>query len=295
VYVHTVATRYKGRIASYEIWNEPDAATFWSGTISELVHLARVARNAVRRADPGAHLVSPGPVLRSGLFWARGYAAAGGYRYADVVAVHGYPVQGAGPEEGQVMIDEFRDELAGIGVRKPIWNSETNLETNVAESVELSVNRQSAYVVRLYLLSWAQGIQQVSWYDWSASRNLGVRMASRTGGTAAAAPGRAFSVVRSWMRGTMIGCTVSTNQTYRCDFTYRHGGGVVRWNPTRTVKVQAPPATVYRQNMYGKRTESRAATSSRVGYAPVLFRTSLRPSTQAGDPRARGESQTRIP
>jgi len=39
-YVRTVATRYKGRIKAYEIWNEPNLENFYSGTPEAMVDLA---------------------------------------------------------------------------------------------------------------------------------------------------------------------------------------------------------------------------------------------------------------
>lgn len=56
-----VAMRYLGRIAAYELWNEPNLKRFWSGTSSQYV--ARVLRPgtaAIRNADPAALIGAPG-------------------------------------------------------------------------------------------------------------------------------------------------------------------------------------------------------------------------------------------
>jgi hypothetical protein len=42
-YVQTVVTRYKGRIEAYEIWNEPNSSDSYTGTVSQLVALAKDA------------------------------------------------------------------------------------------------------------------------------------------------------------------------------------------------------------------------------------------------------------
>src|SRR4028118_353033 len=36
-YIRTVATRYKGRVHYYELWNEPNVPRFYSGTVEQMV------------------------------------------------------------------------------------------------------------------------------------------------------------------------------------------------------------------------------------------------------------------
>jgi beta-glucosidase/6-phospho-beta-glucosidase/beta-galactosidase len=36
-FVRAVATRYKGQIEAYEIWNEPNLKMFWTGSVEQLV------------------------------------------------------------------------------------------------------------------------------------------------------------------------------------------------------------------------------------------------------------------
>ena len=40
-YLQTVATRYRGKIFNYEIWNEPNDPQYFSGTIPKLVQLTQ--------------------------------------------------------------------------------------------------------------------------------------------------------------------------------------------------------------------------------------------------------------
>ena len=56
-YVRRVVTRYKDRVHTYEIWNEPDISRFWEGTMAEFCELARRTADAIREADPGANII----------------------------------------------------------------------------------------------------------------------------------------------------------------------------------------------------------------------------------------------
>ena len=62
-FVFALASRYKGRIRAYEIWNEPNLAREWGGkppNAAEYVRLLRLAYQAIKRADPNAMVISAG-------------------------------------------------------------------------------------------------------------------------------------------------------------------------------------------------------------------------------------------
>ncbi len=56
-YVRRTVTRYKDRVRTWEIWNEPDITRFWEGTMPEFCELARRTAEAIREADPQAVIV----------------------------------------------------------------------------------------------------------------------------------------------------------------------------------------------------------------------------------------------
>src|SRR5271167_1069568 len=60
-YVTTVASRYKGRIPAYEVWNEPNLTDFWTGTTDQLIALTKAAAEIIHSVDPKAIVVSPAP------------------------------------------------------------------------------------------------------------------------------------------------------------------------------------------------------------------------------------------
>ena len=62
-FVSAVATRYRGRIRAYEIWNEPNLAREWCDQApsgAAYTQLLRVAYTAIKAADPTAWVVTAG-------------------------------------------------------------------------------------------------------------------------------------------------------------------------------------------------------------------------------------------
>jgi hypothetical protein len=63
-FMETLATRYQGQVAAYELWNEANLQREWNGaplSAADLVALIRAGAAGVRAADPGAILISGAP------------------------------------------------------------------------------------------------------------------------------------------------------------------------------------------------------------------------------------------
>jgi len=281
-YVRAVATRYKGRIRAYEVWNEANLDSFWDGSTPRLVRLASLAYRTIKKVDRHAIVTSPSVTLRggNGKRWTPAYARLGGMRWADVINVHMYPEATAPPEESIVLLERFRAAMRSVpGGRKPIWNTEINygmrrhLPGVPTIGVPLNPNKQLAYVLRTYLLGWSNGIRRTYWYDWSAAPLLGIKMAGRRGETTAA--GLAFARIRQWMNGRVAPCRAAGGRygLYTCTIDYGRGfRGRVQWSPGHLTTVRAPRGTTGMINARGTvRTVTRGARV-RLGEAPVLFR-----------------------
>ena len=62
-FVGALAARYKGKVAAYEIWSEPNIRREWNGrplSAASYVEMLRLAYNAIKSADSGALVVSAG-------------------------------------------------------------------------------------------------------------------------------------------------------------------------------------------------------------------------------------------
>jgi hypothetical protein len=111
-YCGTIASVYQGRIAAYQIWNEPNLAREWGfypPNAWEYVELLRLCSEAIRAADPEAIIISAGLAPTGNydhmahpddIFLQEMYNA-GFQRYVDVVGVHapGYTAPEISPDE----------------------------------------------------------------------------------------------------------------------------------------------------------------------------------------------------
>ncbi len=113
-YCSVVAERYKGRIAAYQIWNEPNLAREWNGNrpnAAEYVKLLAACADAIRAQDPDAILISAGlsptgnnddGAIPDDLYLQEMYDA-GFQRYSDVVGIHapGYSAPLVSPDDAE--------------------------------------------------------------------------------------------------------------------------------------------------------------------------------------------------
>ena len=60
-FCYALADRYKGKIAAYQVWNEPNLAREWGNQLpspEQYTELLKVCYTAIKRADPGALVIS---------------------------------------------------------------------------------------------------------------------------------------------------------------------------------------------------------------------------------------------
>jgi hypothetical protein len=123
-FIRTIATRYKGRIHYYELWNEINAKNFYTGTAEQMVVLAKTAYEIIKEVDPTATVLSPSfspPESNTKMF--SDYIAKGGMNYADIIAYHFYVSPGI-PENAISFINKIKNilESAQIINRSGILN-----------------------------------------------------------------------------------------------------------------------------------------------------------------------------
>jgi hypothetical protein len=56
-YVRTVCQRYGASISSYEVWNEANLQTFWTGTAAQMADLTKAAFEEIRGCNPNALVI----------------------------------------------------------------------------------------------------------------------------------------------------------------------------------------------------------------------------------------------
>ena len=174
-FVEQVATRYRGRVRAYQIWNEPNLTNEWGRqppNAAEYVRLLQGATQRIRRADPDALVVMAAlaPTLTQSaeaenelLYLQQVYdaGARGGVDY-DVLAVQAYGLRG-GPDDPRVGDNDVtfsrpelvRQVMQRNGDTAPVWATEVGWNVNPPEFAEQRFGRvtptlQARYTLRAF-------------------------------------------------------------------------------------------------------------------------------------------------
>ena len=309
-YVRATMERYRdfdGRrgISAYQVWNEGNVSTFWTGTPHQLANLTRVVDQVRDEVDPGATVVAPSFAtrLKGQRRWVSAYqtqrvAGRPVWRHYDVNALSLYPkatygARTGGPEDAARLLHLVRARIAAAGVPagKPIWGTEVNYGVRsgpdgAVAAEPISDRRQVANVLRTYLLGAARGLGRVYWYryDWGRvvdGQTLGNTLLSDPDDYSRVTPaGRALGTAERWLRGRLVArpghrpCARDRRGTYVCVVRHSQGVRTIFWNPHRTVQVHVRGATA-REDEWGRSTPMTSGTVTvRVGYRPVMIETS---------------------
>jgi hypothetical protein len=252
-YVTAVVTRFKGRIAAYEIWNEPNNKGFWTGDTQQMVTLTREASEIIHRIDPAAQVVSPAATTISGVAWLRQFLNLGGGKYVDVVAYHFY-VSPQPPEAMVPLIQQVRQIMQDTGAGdKPLWNTESGWQVpKPFPSNELA----AAYLARAFVLNWAAGVSRFYWYAWDNHAWVSIQTTEPDSRTLTPA-GQAYAAIQRWLTGTEFdGCEENSDHAWMCRLTRNGTPSWIIWNPV--------------QNMAERRTFLFPQTWSDKSAAPLL-------------------------
>ncbi len=141
--VYDTVARYRGRIAAYQICNEPNLAEMWHrpkyADPGEYVAFLREAYQQAKTADPNCLVVSAGLAINGGagdlamddVAFLRGMYAAGAKPYFDVLGAHPYGF-GYAPEDATSnpilcfrRVEQYRTVMLQYADgAKPIWATE---------------------------------------------------------------------------------------------------------------------------------------------------------------------------
>ena len=168
-FVAALASRYAGRIGTYQVWNEPQLQDFWAGDMTTLADLTKRAARIIRDRDPRARIASA-PVLprpsSGGMKRGSKYLTALGKAGwpIDIHTAHLYPEIGTGAQRWRWMLDEWAGGLRSVKApHLPRWVTETNMNLLGGP---LPDPTQLLAVTRIGRIADARGIARVYWYAW---------------------------------------------------------------------------------------------------------------------------------
>ncbi len=274
-YVRAVATRYRGLIQSYQMWNEADRPNFYTGTPEQLGDLTAKTSTVLKSIDKSVTFAAAGMIPRPGRFGGGSFED----RYYKRLKVHNWPVDAfpfaVYPETADKLAPYMKiatDSLKRVGApTKPIWISEANYFSNFGDpGPPFDDTKAATYVARNYIDSVNLGITRSYWYSYNSQQSdLGVRMTSATGVPTGAAT--AFRNISEWMAGKdWLGCRTEGG-VVECG---TRGGtpATIMYRSSGASQVAAPAGTQQVCPIIGDCLAAGAGTSVTVGTAPMIFK-----------------------
>jgi len=259
-FLTAVIAHYNGKIQPhikyYELWNEFNVSLWWTGSNAQMVALAQAAYPIVHQ-DHYSLLLTPsvaGPVgtvaANSGVTWMTAYLQAGGSKYADGGAWHGYIAAQSGinpfpmPEQdttsgckafvgcyGSIITKatQMRAVFDQNGLSgKPMFQTEGSWGNMTVTDPDTQVAWVARYMLLQAGLRSTLNLQMAAWFTWGGGTTFGWGDIE----TAALEPnaaGYAASQVYNWVVGATITqpCSGDSTGLWTCTLT-RPGGYVGR-------------------------------------------------------------------
>jgi polysaccharide biosynthesis protein PslG len=190
-----LATHFRGRIHSWELWNEPDNRDYWEGSADEFADMVIPAAQAVRRADPVVKVVLGGLSYGPSEFLRELVSKHHIERYFDVIALHAYPEswhEERAEEAFQQKIPEMEEVVRHAPNRPALWLNEMGYSdyrydqshasmygTNIYYSYEHTSRYTADFLLKSFLMAAASGdVNLAGWYRIDDFRENDPRMSA---------------------------------------------------------------------------------------------------------------------
>jgi hypothetical protein len=265
-FVTALVTRYKGEIAFYELWDEPDCTCYFDGTDAQLVRMGTDASAIIHSIDPNALVLSPSYHVWTLSNFFDPYIAAGGAATFDIVNFH---MRGNGslnvtPESflgtyASIEADLVKNKLNNL----PLWDSEHGIKAD--ESLP-DPDEQAGYVAREVALRAGIGLPRQYVYAWDDTTSP-VGLQGNEAGTA-------WNTVAGWLightvspcaaNGTVYTCSVDSNQMV-WDTAQSCSNGTCTYS-----NYTFPSSYAWQTDLSGTKTALSGKTVQ-IGYEPILL------------------------
>lgn len=265
-FLRAIATRYKGKIQHWEVWNEVSSADFYQGTPERMGEMTAIADRVIHEVDPAATVITPS-VQTHQPGWVRQFLP----RYLEWMRSNGWPADALGlhtytkldpyarPREIRYMQKIFADYNPPARMR--FWDTEVNTEAKPGPK------GQAAILARVFLDSWRLGIDRTYWFMWTAEKDpsLGIEMRWQYPAM------KAWGGLAFWLKGARLkGCTENKTRVL-CRFGSRGKTTRVAYAVKGSYKQPVKAGTLSCSVYPGGCRTSKKKTRIRVGIVPVIF------------------------
>lgn len=176
-FMRVIAQRYRGRITSWELWNEPDNAEYWTGDVEAYAALLKAGSVAVKEVDASIQVVGGGIAWETD-FLAELFVEHDAARFVDIVNLHAY-FETWSPEPLEALPQFIRRAVRIThehGQGEPIWLAEVGYSAFRRDGVTSPVYRnhyahehtsdyQADMLLRTVALARASGhVSLLAWY-----------------------------------------------------------------------------------------------------------------------------------
>lgn len=221
-FIRALKAEFGSRIGAYEVWNEGNLSTYWSGTQQQLAELTKGIKDVIGSTSL---VLAASTGTRATNAFVTNYneylsqLAVLGWP-VDGYTVHSYPVASAGPADRVSELGQFKTVLALNGAPvKPIWDTELNYGLAGLGEGRRAIDDATgaAYIAQSFIQSIQYGVDVTVWYMWTGSRGyydlLGVQLDNSTPKSNAA-----WNNLRSTLSGTRMTRCVDNENGYACQF-----------------------------------------------------------------------------
>jgi hypothetical protein len=266
-----------GHIKYYELWNEPNELSTWTGTDAQMVTMASDAYTIIHNLDPNAIVLGPSAEGVNAASWLSGYYAAGGAPYQDAVSFHAYV--GSNPIALLSVVGGIRSLMANYGIgNEQLISTEGNWG-----ATGLTDPQKVAYLGQLNTFFWSirssQNIGRFYWYTWDSNDQFGGLTNASSGaptGETINAAGIAYGLLDNWLVGSVSPsspCYQTADLTWNCTLTLADGDpAMIMWTQETTpvIKSVSSAFTTY-QTLATSTPNTIVANTVSIGNEPILL------------------------
>ncbi|SDD50428.1 Endo-1,4-beta-xylanase, GH35 family [Paenibacillus sp. UNCCL117] len=165
-YVTKTVEHYKGKVDTFEIWNEPNITGFWKPTPDAVAYsdLVKAASLAIRAANPDATIIAGAVANQNGYQFLTQMFEQGVYPYIDAISFHPYVYPYNPDMEYHSKLGAYAATLKPFGGWKDLYVTEVGWPTSL-DTRGINESLQASYLMKHFMISAAAGLKLSSIYD----------------------------------------------------------------------------------------------------------------------------------